>query len=461
MALMPSSPRRLALATFAIGGLLIGIFAAAVVPFSWSLREKIRQAMIERDAAVLHPVAQLQLAEADTGTREKPVSPDELITAALKSARQQGMLAVVVFDGQAEMLEAVPDSLILPEIAAGDYLKLIGGARVSRFHPRFQLDRHFKNIAAAERETPVLEVLLPLQGPNSPEILGFAQYLIDARLLARELAALDQRIERQTWGTLGIGAALIALLGAIAFVGLRRAHRQIAERSERLARANFELTLAAKASALGQITSHLIHGLQGPVAGLRAVVAGRQVANAESDWQTAADYTKRLEELIRETVDLLSDIRAEATYEITGAELIDSLRERNASALPRAAVTFATDPGVAIDSHRGSLLCLIATNLIQNAAQATGPGGEVRVALIATPENLQLTVTDNGPGVPDAMRTRLFEPGQSGKPNGTGLGLAISRLLARQIDATLALESTGPKGTTFRLTVPKTGNLSG
>jgi signal transduction histidine kinase len=157
----------------------------------------------------------------------------------------------------------------------------------------------------------------------------------------------------------------------------------------------------------------------------------------------------------------LSDIRAQATYEITGAELIASLRERNANALPQAMVAFTTDSGVAIDSHRGSLLCLIATNLIQNAAQATGPGGEVRVALMATPENLQLTVTDNGPGVSDAMRTRLFEPGQSGKPNGTGLGLAISRLLARQIDATLALESTGPKGTTFRLTVPKTGNLSG
>jgi len=73
-----------------------------------------------------------------------------------------------------------------------------------------------------------------------------------------------------------------------AYVGLNRAQRVIVERTARLTHANFELTLAAKASALGQITSHLIHGLQGPVAGLRAVVTGRAAdnVNATEDWQT-------------------------------------------------------------------------------------------------------------------------------------------------------------------------------
>ena len=52
---------------------------------------------------------------------------------------------------------------------------------------------------------------------------------------------------------------------AAGYWGLRRAERLIAERNDRLIHANFELTLAAKASDLGQITSHLIHGMQGPV----------------------------------------------------------------------------------------------------------------------------------------------------------------------------------------------------
>jgi len=62
-------------------------------------------------------------------------------------------------------------------------------------------------------------------------------------------------------------------------------------------------------------------------------------------------------------------------------------------------------------------------------------------------------VSDEGHGIPDEVRPHLFEPGRTGRAGGTGIGLAISQLLARQIGATLLLESTGPKGTTFCLTL--------
>ena len=447
---MPTSPRRLALATFSISILLIGILAATAVPISADLREKTRRAMIERDAAVLHPVALQQLAELEANTTVAAGRSRELMSAVLKNARQPGMLAVVIFDATGDLLQAVPSSLILPELAAGDYLTLLGGSRVSRFHARFPLDRHFQNIAADQREAPVLEILLPLHDAGDTETLGFAQYFIDGRALARELAALDAHIRRQTLVTLALGSAMIALLGTGTYMGLRRAHAQIAERSQRLARANFELTLAAKASALGQITSHLIHGLQGPVAGLRAVVSSRDSAANEADWQSAADYTARLESLVHETVALLSDVRAQATYELTGGELIATLRQRSVS---RPTLSFSTADGVVIDNHRGSVLCLIAGNLIQNAADATGPAGNIAVVLSHDISSLKITVSDDGPGIADNVRARLFEPGCTGRNGGTGLGLAISRLLARQIDATLALERTGPSGTVFMLTL--------
>ena len=65
-----------------------------------------------------------------------------------------------------------------------------------------------------------------------------------------------------------------------------------------------------------------------------------------------------------------------------------------------------------------------------------------------------VTVADEGHGIPADLREHLFEPGRSGRAGGSGLGLAISRLLARQIDATLTLDATGPTGTSFSLTVP-------
>ena len=65
-----------------------------------------------------------------------------------------------------------------------------------------------------------------------------------------------------------------------------------------------------------------------------------------------------------------------------------------------------------------------------------------------------VSVSDEGHGIPEDIRPHLFEPGRTGRAGGTGLGLAISQLLARQIGAALLLDSTGPAGTTFRLTFP-------
>ncbi|MFA5058448.1 MAG: ATP-binding protein, partial [Opitutaceae bacterium] len=100
---------------------------------------------------------------------------------------------------------------------------------------------------------------------------------------------------------------------------------------------------------------------------------------------------------------------------------------------------------------------LIINNLVQNAIDATGAGRRIAVNFRHDTGAVKITVADEGPGIPAELREHLFEPGRTGRPGGSGLGLAISRLLARQIGATLALESTGPAGTTFSLTLPAAG----
>ena len=163
---------------------------------------------------------------------------------------------------------------------------------------------------------PVLEVLLPLRGNDLAKPLGYIAFFIDARKLSYELTACPpERFENETTTAIAISTVLIAIVLAAGYWGLRRAERLIAERNDRLIHANFELTLAAKASALGQITSHLIHGMQGPVASLRAVVSNRSPDGAQSDdWKSAADYTERLQDMIQETVALLGDTEAQFSY---------------------------------------------------------------------------------------------------------------------------------------------------
>jgi signal transduction histidine kinase len=442
----------------ATGILLVAIFAVIVLQFRSGLRAEIRQRIIERDAAALHPVALQKLAEIEASMGDRPAGPAELCAAVVKGKwpEGKGILAVAIFDASGNTFRAIPESLLFADLPAEDYFRLQGMKPISRYHPQFPLDRYFAGIARGQSEAPVLEVLLPLEGRDGA-ILGFAQYYIDAAPLARELADIDRRYNQLTAATLGIGETLIVIVMTAAFLGLRRAQRIISERNDRLTRANFELTLAAKTSALGQITSHLIHGLQGPVAGLRAVVAGRGPdAAALPAWQSAADYTERMQSMIQETVALLGDTNAHTAYELTGRELAAAIRSRTAAVARQKDVVLAIGDGFdsSLDSHRGSLLCLIVNNLVQNAIAATPAGRRVDVSLRQGGGQVTLAVADEGPGIPETMRDRLFEPGCSGQSRGTGLGLAISRLLARQIGADLSLASTGPEGTTFRLILP-------
>jgi signal transduction histidine kinase len=438
-------------ATLGAGALLLGIFGALLVYFRDGLHREIRRTVVNRDSAVLSPVIRQQIAAASGRVAPRALRSSEIAEAVLPTAQQEGMLAVAVFDAQGDLVRALPDTLLFAELATSDYVALLGLAPISRFHPEFPLDRYFRGVSP-RATAPVLEVLLPLTEPGNAPPVGFAHYYIDARALAGELGAIEARLDGHTWSILAAGAVAAALVLGGACFGLLRAQRLVAERNDRLARANLELTLAAKASALGQITSHLIHGLQGSVASLRSAVTS--AAAAQPDWESAAFHADRMQALITEVVALLGDMRTGATYEISTDEIATMIRQRGAAlANPRGVqLDVINRTRRPLDNHRGSLLCLIAANLVQNAMRASVAGQAIRVELAEASGEIHLTVSDEGRGIPPEIQARLFTPGVSGA-QGTGLGLAISRLLARQMEGDLELISTGPNGTVFRARV--------
>src|SRR5688572_19392888 len=221
---------RLALTTLAIGLLLMAIFAIMLVRSRNELRAEIHRTIIERDATVLYSMAHAQLREAEPEPNQPAVHAHILLTAVLKTVRREGVviaaesggdnvLAVTIFDAEGNILEAVPTSLLLAELPPGDYPRLLGNEPISRYHPDFPLDRYFSGIGGgpAQRRMPVLEVLLPLHAGDGIKTIGFVQYYIDARHLTSELAAIDQRIRRQTLHILAIGGTLIALVLTVGF----------------------------------------------------------------------------------------------------------------------------------------------------------------------------------------------------------------------------------------------------
>jgi signal transduction histidine kinase len=96
-------------------------------------------------------------------------------------------------------------------------------------------------------------------------------------------------------------------------------------------------------------------------------------------------------------------------------------------------------------------------NLILNACEATG-GAEsiVNVEIHADKDSFDIRVTDHGPGVPENIREKLFDPFvSSGKPNGTGLGLAIVSKIISDHGGSVSIERTSQDGTVMLVKLPR------
>ena len=115
-------------------------------------------------------------------------------------------------------------------------------------------------------------------------------------------------------------------------------------------------------------------------------------------------------------------------------------------------------PPVEID---GPAIHQALTNLVLNAIEAAPERTglvEIGTAYRVESDELVIRVTDNGAGIPDAVRARLFEPFVSSKgQRGTGLGLAVARKIAERHGGRLEVEQTSRKGTTFALVLPAAG----
>ena len=233
-----------------------------------------------------------------------------------------------------------------------------------------------------------------------------------------------------------------------------------------------QLLQSEKMSAIGQLIAGVAHDLNNPLAS----VVGFSDLLGE-----AADVPPRLAEplaVIRQEAERASAIvrnllsfarRQEGERHLQSIRpILESTHQllKNQLMAARVELTLTFEPGLPEVEVHANQIKQVFVNIINNASQAiastrgkTGVGGRIDIVTRCEPDGLSVNISDNGPGIPEAVAQHVFEPFFSTKSEGegTGLGLSISLGIVKEHGGNITVDPGGPatgRGATFSVELP-------
>lgn len=227
---------------------------------------------------------------------------------------------------------------------------------------------------------------------------------------------------------------------------------------------------AERLEGVAALSASLAHEIRNPLMAIRSAVEqlSHLVGDDEDDQTLARLIMRESERLNRLLTEFLDFSRVRATHFerldlFTLAE--DAVRVVGSHPAARGVELLVEGDSVELDGDE-DLLHRVISNLALNAAQALDGQGTVRISVgreVSSPgtpalgeRSVRLVVADNGPGIPEAVRERLFEPFVSGRQGGTGLGLAIVQRAVAAHRGVILVDTIPGAGSTFSIFLPAT-----
>jgi PAS domain S-box-containing protein len=209
---------------------------------------------------------------------------------------------------------------------------------------------------------------------------------------------------------------------------------------------------------LGQLAGGVAHEIRNPLAVIRNAAYYLQMIQdtLDEDARDSVAEIQREVDTANEIVGDLLDYARDKPQQKSSFDLVDRVGKLVADQQKRLAATIeletcGTPLPVQADSGQVDRILM---NLIRNGVQASGEAGRISITLRSESGAAVLDVCDQGTGIAEENRPRVFEPLFTTKAKGIGLGLAVSRRYAERNGGTLELVDRPGPGTTFRLTLP-------
>ena len=217
-----------------------------------------------------------------------------------------------------------------------------------------------------------------------------------------------------------------------------------------------------KLSLIGEMANSLMHDLRNPLSGI--TLASQLIGMIHTDEETA-DCCKKIKLQCDRVVNMASELlefsRGETKLKLARTDTNELIRQfvaynEDYFKSSGVQVNMESEPAdIEVDSMR---LLRVLQNLVSNGIHAVKSRADAQIDVRAWVSDavLYLSVRDNGTGIPDEIKDRLFEPFATyGKTGGTGLGLAIVRNVVTAHRGKIAVQTEAGQGTEFLIRIPQ------
>lgn len=268
--------------------------------------------------------------------------------------------------------------------------------------------------------------------------------------------------------------ALIAtslLVGGAVIFHVRQLVSRLAAEDENRVKTEAQLAHSARLVSLGRMAAGVAHEINNPLAVI-GELAGLMEDLIDQEFVSASQHGELFSENVRK-IQRHVDRTREITHRLLGfARRMEPQHDNvNVNEVTREALSFIEseaafreielvqklDRDLPIIKSDQAQLQQVVLNLVNNALDASAPGGRVVVTTAADADSVTVEVEDDGSGIPDDLKDRIFDPffTTKGPGEGSGLGLSICYTITKGLGGSLTFDSHVGEGTTFRVRLPR------